>query len=74
MVDIAPEKIIIIQEALMTDDKKLQLYNQQKETLDTFLKTGAISHDQYEVSLNGLRTKMGVTFDKVEKCGGASDE
>lgn len=41
-------------------DNNKELYNKQKETLDTFLKTGAITKAQYEKSLNGLKEKMGI--------------
>ena len=40
--------------------QKLQLYLQQKELLDTFLRTRAISQDQYNTSLKGLQEKMGI--------------
>lgn len=36
----------------------LQLYEKQKELLDTFLKNGAISKEQYEKSLSVLQEKM----------------
>ena len=42
------------------DEKKLRLFNEQKELLDTFLKTGALDKVQYEKSLNGLKTKLGI--------------
>ena len=45
------------------DPKKLQLFLQQKELLDTFLRTHAISRQQYETSLKGLREKMGIPAD-----------
>ena len=34
------------------------LYNEQMELLDTFLKNGAISQAQYDRSAEGLKTKM----------------
>ena len=44
---------------LGTDEKKrVDLYNKQKELLDTFLAHGAISREQYDKSLNGLKTKL----------------
>lgn len=43
----------------MNDNKK-ELFKKQKETLDLFLKTGAIDKIQYDKSLNGLKEKMGV--------------
>ena len=42
------------------DEKKLRLFNEQKELLDTFLQTGALDRAQYEKSLNGLKTKLGL--------------
>ena len=47
------------------EEKKLQLFLQQKELLDTFLRTHAISQAQYDTSLRGLREKMGITEEKV---------
>ena len=41
-------------------DKKYALYLSQKEVLDTFLSTGALDKAQYEKSLTGLRTKLGI--------------
>ena len=41
-------------------DKKKELFEGQKKTLYTFLKTGAISKKQYDKSLEGLKTKMGI--------------
>lgn len=45
---------------LSPEDKKRQLFLKQKELLDTFLATGAITRAQYETSLGGLREKMGI--------------
>ena len=42
------------------EEKKLQLYLQQKKLLDTFLSTHAISQAQYEKSLGDLRIKMNI--------------
>ena len=41
-------------------DKKKELFEGQKQTLYTFLKTGAISKEQYDKSLEELKTKMGI--------------
>lgn len=38
--------------------KNIELFEKQKATLDSFLKTGAIDKMQYEKSLNGLKEKM----------------
>ena len=44
---------------LSYDEKNHQLYLRQKELLEQFLKTGAISKEQYEKSLHDLTEKMG---------------
>lgn len=44
----------------MTETEKTELFRKQKEMLDTFLQKNAISKEQYEKSLYGLRTKMGI--------------
>ncbi len=41
-------------------EKKLQLFRRQKETLDAFLRRGAISQAQYDKSLGDLKLKMGI--------------
>lgn len=45
---------------LTQEEKSLQLFLQQKELLDTFLATHAITQAQYDKSLSGLREKMGI--------------
>ena len=47
-------------------EKKRQLFLHQKQTLDTFLATGAITKAQYDKSLRDLTVKMGMT-DAEEK-------
>ena len=47
-------------ERLSPEDKKKQLYLNQKQTLDTFLAHGAISKAQYDKSLGDLTEKMGM--------------
>ncbi len=44
----------------MTDDQKKKLFLSQKETLDQFLSTGAITQAQYDKSLGDLTIKMGM--------------
>ena len=44
---------------LSDEEKKRQLYERQKELLDTFLSKGAISEAQYMKSLGDLTVKMG---------------
>ena len=46
--------------ALTPEEKKIQLFLNQKQTLDLFLERGAISQAQYDKSLGDLREKMGV--------------
>ena len=43
-----------------SEEKKYQLFLNQKKTLDLFLKKGAITQAQYDKSLGDLREKMGV--------------
>jgi len=45
---------------LSPEEKRRQLFFNQKELLDTFLKNGAITRAQYEKSLGDLREKMGM--------------
>lgn len=44
---------------LSLEEKKRQLFLNQKKTLDLFLERRAISQAQYEKSLGDLREKMG---------------
>ena len=44
----------------MDDEKKRELFLHQKETLDTFLETGAITQAQYDKSYGDLVKKMGM--------------
>ncbi len=50
-------------------EKKKQLFLDQKKTLDSFLKTGAISRLQYDKSYGDLVRKMGMesVANKLEK-------
>ena len=47
-------------------EKKQELFRRQKELLDTFLATGAISQSQHDKSLNCLIEKMGIEPDKYQ--------
>ena len=47
-------------EAMTPEQKKKQLFLNQKELLDKFLIRHAISQTQYEKSLGDLKEKMGV--------------
>lgn len=42
------------------DEKKIELFKNQKELLDTFLSHGAITKAQYDKSLGCLAEKMGM--------------
>lgn len=42
------------------DEKKIELFYNQKELLDTFLSHGAITKAQYDKSLGCLTEKMGM--------------
>jgi len=43
------------------------LFIQQKELLDTFLSTGAITKKQYDISFNGLIQKMKLDKKDIER-------
>lgn len=45
---------------LSLEEKKKQLFLNQKQLLDTFLEKHAISKAQYDKSLGDLRDKMGM--------------
>lgn len=45
---------------LSPEEKKLQLFRNQKKTLDLFLARRAISQQQYDKSLGDLIEKMGM--------------
>ncbi len=45
---------------LSTEEKKRQLFFNQKKTLDLFLERKAITQAQYDKSLGDLRLKMGI--------------
>ncbi len=44
----------------MEENERVALYLRQKELLDTFLSTGAITKRQYDKSLSDLTEKMGM--------------
>ena len=48
------------QEDLSAQEKKKELFLQQKHTLDLFLERHAITQAQYNKSLGDLRDKMGM--------------
>ena len=45
---------------LTPEQKKQELFRNQKHTLDLFLERGAISREQYDKSLGDLIRKMGI--------------
>lgn len=47
-------------ERLTPEEKKKQLYLNQKQTLEAFLERGAISKAQFDKSLGDLTVKMGM--------------
>ena len=47
-------------EEMSKEEKKVQLWRNQKEVLDDFLRTGAITRAQYDKSLGDLTEKMGM--------------
>ncbi len=47
-------------ENLSPEEKKHELFQQQKHTLDLFLERNAISQTQYDKSLGDLIAKMGM--------------
>lgn len=48
-------------EQLSPEQKKMNLYLEQKKTLEAFLERGAISKAQFDKSLGDLTVKMGMT-------------
>ena len=48
-------------ERLSPEQKKIQLYLEQKKTLEAFLERGAISKAQFDKSLGDLTVKMGMS-------------
>ena len=59
-------------ESLSPQEKKLQLFYNQKHTLDLFLERHAISQAQYDKSLGDLITKMEIATEDLERgdnCG-----
>jgi len=52
---------------LSKEEKNYELYLSQKELLEQFLSTGAISKAQYQKSLHDLTEKMGFDTTQIEK-------
>ena len=51
----------------MTDEQKKFLFLKQVHTLDTLKEYGAISKEQYDISYNGLVTKMHITEEELKE-------
>lgn len=49
-------------ERLSPEEKRVQLYLNQKQTLEAFLERGAISKAQFDKSLGDLTVKMGMSL------------
>ena len=52
-------------ERLSPEEKRVQLYINQKQTLEAFLERGAISQAQFDKSLGDLTVKMGMNSNNV---------
>ena len=50
-------------------ERKKRLFLMQKSTLDTFLNNGALTHEQYMFSYNGLLTKMNISEKELSEWG-----
>ena len=48
-------------------DKRKFLFLKQVETLNTFLSHGAINKAQYDISYNGLVTKMNISKEELSE-------
>ena len=59
--------------SLNSAEKNKLLYFRQKETLDLFLKLGAISQAQHDKSLHDLTEKMGVVSGEREASSRETD-
>ena len=51
----------------MTDEQRKFLFLKQIRTLDTLKEHGAISGEQYEISYNGLVSKMHITEKELKE-------
>ena len=64
-----PERSVLVDEChspAEAEDKKKQLFLNQKQLLDTFLEHGAISQAQYDKSLGDLIVKLGIETDDCD--------
>jgi len=51
----------VLWENMTPEEKKIQLYRNQKKTLELFAERKAITREQYEKSLRDLTEKMGMS-------------
>lgn len=51
---------------LSADEKRKYLFQKQVATLNSFRERNAISREQYEISYNGLVSKMGITEQEIQ--------
>lgn len=51
----------------MNNEQKKFLFLKQTHTLDTLKAHGAISKEQYDISYNGLVTKMHITEEELKE-------
>ena len=58
-------------ESMSPAEKKLELFRRQKDLLDTFLSTGAISQAQHDKSLSCLVGEDGNAFAILGRCRAA---
>ena len=52
---------------LSAEDKLKYLFLKQINTLNAFRKRNAISKEQYDISYNGLISKMGITEEELQR-------
>ena len=49
------------------DEKRKYLFLKQMNTLNSFRERNAISKEQYDISYNGLVSKMGITDEELKE-------
>ena len=52
-------EVTTLSDSSSPEEKRHELFTKQKQLLDTFLAHGAISQQQYDISLGELKAKMG---------------
>ena len=61
------EQIPNLQHISQERERKKRLFLMQKSTLDTFLKNGALTREQYLFSCEGLVTKMNISKEELSE-------